>query len=212
MKRYFVEDPLYGERFSDIRLWSEWAARQPSFDAADIGHQSRGRGARRRRVRHPVQVLRAGHRDIETRPRLVHRRLGPRPVHGPHRRRCRRRVGSERRQDHRAAQARMFRTALRRSGEPPVRLAGPRSQPTGRPVLPARTLRPTPTPTRREGWRGLRHALSRSAPFIRFRTGRIRPRQIPGSRERFSSPPSIGAFWPLPRSWRPRSEHRTCHV
>ena len=37
MKRYFVEDPLYGERFSDVRLWSEWAGSRPGFDAADIG-------------------------------------------------------------------------------------------------------------------------------------------------------------------------------
>ncbi len=37
MKAYFVKDPLYAERFSSVRLWSEWAVRQPGFDGADIG-------------------------------------------------------------------------------------------------------------------------------------------------------------------------------
>ncbi len=37
MKTYFIEDPLYGERFSDIWLWPEWARRQPGFDGSDTG-------------------------------------------------------------------------------------------------------------------------------------------------------------------------------
>ncbi len=37
MKTYFLEDPLYRERFSDVRLWSEWAAARPDFDGADTG-------------------------------------------------------------------------------------------------------------------------------------------------------------------------------
>ncbi len=37
MKAYFQQDPLYRERFSDVRLWSEWAATRPGFDGADIG-------------------------------------------------------------------------------------------------------------------------------------------------------------------------------
>lgn len=37
MKAYFARDPLYAERFSSVRLWSEWAVRQPGFDGADIG-------------------------------------------------------------------------------------------------------------------------------------------------------------------------------
>ena len=37
MKAYFLKDPLYGERFSDVRLWSEWAAGRAGFDAADTG-------------------------------------------------------------------------------------------------------------------------------------------------------------------------------
>jgi len=37
MKKYFTTDPLYRERFTDVRLWSEWAARQQGFDGADTG-------------------------------------------------------------------------------------------------------------------------------------------------------------------------------
>ena len=37
MKAYFQQDPLYRDRFSDVRLWSEWAATRPGFDGADIG-------------------------------------------------------------------------------------------------------------------------------------------------------------------------------
>ncbi len=37
MKTYFIEDPLYGERFSDVWLWPEWARRQPDFDGSDTG-------------------------------------------------------------------------------------------------------------------------------------------------------------------------------
>ena len=37
MKAFFEKDPLYGERFSSVRLWGEWAAGRPGFDGADIG-------------------------------------------------------------------------------------------------------------------------------------------------------------------------------
>ena len=37
MKTYFLGDPLYRERFSNVRLWSEWAAARPDFDSADTG-------------------------------------------------------------------------------------------------------------------------------------------------------------------------------
>ena len=37
MKAYFVKDPLYAERFSDVRLWSEWAGSRPGFDAPQAG-------------------------------------------------------------------------------------------------------------------------------------------------------------------------------
>ena len=37
MKAYFQQDPLYRDRFSDVRLWSEWAATRPDFDGADVG-------------------------------------------------------------------------------------------------------------------------------------------------------------------------------
>ena len=37
MKAYFVEDPLYGERFSGVRLWSEWVGSRPGFGGTDTG-------------------------------------------------------------------------------------------------------------------------------------------------------------------------------
>ena len=37
MKTYFLGDPLYSERFSNVRLWSEWAGVRPDFDRADTG-------------------------------------------------------------------------------------------------------------------------------------------------------------------------------
>ena len=37
MKAYFIQDPLYEGRFSDVWLWSEWAKRRSDFDASDTG-------------------------------------------------------------------------------------------------------------------------------------------------------------------------------
>ena len=37
MKRYFREDPLYSDRFSDVWLYGEWAPHQTGFDAQDTG-------------------------------------------------------------------------------------------------------------------------------------------------------------------------------
>ena len=37
MKAYFSLDPIYGERFSQVWLWSEWAAKRMDFDGADTG-------------------------------------------------------------------------------------------------------------------------------------------------------------------------------
>ena len=37
MKTFFLGDPLYSERFSNVWLWSEWAAARPDFDGADTG-------------------------------------------------------------------------------------------------------------------------------------------------------------------------------
>ena len=37
MKKFFAEDPWYKDRFSNVWLWSEWAARQSGFDAKDTG-------------------------------------------------------------------------------------------------------------------------------------------------------------------------------
>ncbi len=37
MRTYFVRDPLYRDRFSDVWLWSEWSDTQPGFDRTDIG-------------------------------------------------------------------------------------------------------------------------------------------------------------------------------
>ena len=37
MQAYFREDPIYKKRFSEVRLWSEWAAYRTDFDGIDIG-------------------------------------------------------------------------------------------------------------------------------------------------------------------------------
>ena len=37
MKTYFIEDPLYRERFSNLWLWTEWASQRVDFDGADTG-------------------------------------------------------------------------------------------------------------------------------------------------------------------------------
>ena len=36
-KAYFQKDPVYRDRFRDVWLWSEWAARKPGFDGNDKG-------------------------------------------------------------------------------------------------------------------------------------------------------------------------------
>ncbi len=37
MKAYFLQDPLYRDRFSDVWLWSDWAFMRPGFDGTDTG-------------------------------------------------------------------------------------------------------------------------------------------------------------------------------
>ncbi len=37
MKAYFLQDPLYQERFSEVWLWSEWAGLQQGFSGTDTG-------------------------------------------------------------------------------------------------------------------------------------------------------------------------------
>ena len=37
MKTYFTQDPLYRDRFSEVWMWSEWAALRPDFDGKDTG-------------------------------------------------------------------------------------------------------------------------------------------------------------------------------
>ena len=37
MLKYFSEDPIYKERFSEVWLWKEWAALREDFDGRDIG-------------------------------------------------------------------------------------------------------------------------------------------------------------------------------
>jgi len=37
MKKFFAEDPVYKERFSDVLLWPEWAARHSGFGGGDTG-------------------------------------------------------------------------------------------------------------------------------------------------------------------------------
>ena len=37
VKQYFRQDPVYTDRFSEVWLWSEWAARRPDFTGQDTG-------------------------------------------------------------------------------------------------------------------------------------------------------------------------------
>ena len=37
MKQFFTLDPIYKKRFSDVWLWSEWAASRPDFTGSDTG-------------------------------------------------------------------------------------------------------------------------------------------------------------------------------
>ncbi len=37
MRAYFAQDPLYRDRFGQLRLWSDWAASRQGFDGADTG-------------------------------------------------------------------------------------------------------------------------------------------------------------------------------
>ncbi|MDD9975385.1 MAG: DEAD/DEAH box helicase family protein [Candidatus Poribacteria bacterium] len=37
IRTYFLEDPFYQKRFSEVYLWSEWAELRPEFDGVDIG-------------------------------------------------------------------------------------------------------------------------------------------------------------------------------
>ena len=37
IKAYLLEDPFYKNRFSNVYLWSEWAALRPEFDGIDLG-------------------------------------------------------------------------------------------------------------------------------------------------------------------------------
>ena len=37
MKKFFIEDPVYKERFTHVWLWSEWANLKSSFDGGDTG-------------------------------------------------------------------------------------------------------------------------------------------------------------------------------
>ena len=69
MKAYFRQDPLYGDRFSDVWLWSEWQQRRPEFgpdigidlvaEERDGGYRADQRGDRGRRRKPSLSVLRA---------------------------------------------------------------------------------------------------------------------------------------------------------
>ena len=123
MKTYFLGDPLYSERFSNVRPLVRMGRRAAGFRRRRYGDRSRCRGAPGRLLRHPVQVLRARYADLEAPPRLLHRASARDPFTA--------RIvvdtgdgwGAERPQDHRAAEARLHRAPLRRPREPAFRLA-----------------------------------------------------------------------------------------
>ena len=128
-------------------------------------HRSGRPGAPRRLVRHPVQVLRARHADVEAASRFVHRGLRPRSLHGAHCRRYRRWMGAERRQDRCSAEASVRGASLRRSRKSALRLARHGPGRTGGSGLPARAVQPAaPSESRvRRRDRRFRGAGSRQA-------------------------------------------------
>ena len=108
----------------------------------------RCRGAPGRLLRHPVQVLRARYADLRSPTSTPSSPLRPatpftaRIVVGH-----RRRLGAERPQDHRAAEARLHRAPFRRNlASRPFDWPGPGARRTGRPCLPPRTLPPAAPP------------------------------------------------------------------
>ena len=100
MLTYLSEDPDYKEQFSEVWLYKQWAAQRTDFDANDIGIDLVATGTRWRILRHPVQMLRRRYTDCKARPRLIHLRFRKRTLHVTTDRRYRRRMGTQRTQNH----------------------------------------------------------------------------------------------------------------
>ena len=93
MRAYFQKDPRlpgsFRRRLAVVRVGGD-AIR---LRRRRHRHRSRGAGTGRRILRHPVQVLRARHEDIEARHRFLHRRVGAGAVRRVDDRRLRLRMG-----------------------------------------------------------------------------------------------------------------------
>ena len=61
-KAYFRKDPVYRDRFRDVWLWSDWAARQPGFDGTDTGIDKPGDKTSPFVLVHDGKRIRAKHR------------------------------------------------------------------------------------------------------------------------------------------------------
>ena len=59
MQAYFREDPIYKKRFSEVRLWSEWAAYRTDVSGIDTGIDLVAQEADGGYCATSVQVLRA---------------------------------------------------------------------------------------------------------------------------------------------------------
>ena len=90
MKTYFIKDPLYQERFSQVWLWAEWAALKPDFDGTDTGIDLVAEEREGGYCAIQCKCYAPGTQIFEASSRFVHRRLGPRSLHRPHHGRHRR--------------------------------------------------------------------------------------------------------------------------
>ena len=100
MLTYLSEDPDYKEQFSEVYLYKEWAELQTGLRRKRYRHRPRRTGTPWRILRHPVQMLRRRYTDFKARPRLIHLRFRKRTLHVTTDRRYRRRMGTQRSQNH----------------------------------------------------------------------------------------------------------------
>ena len=101
MLTYLTEDPDYKEQFSEVYLYKDWAEHNGNrLRRKRYRHRPRRKRTPRRILRHPVQMLRRRYTDFKARPRLVHLRFRKRTLHLTTHRRYRRRMGTQRTQNH----------------------------------------------------------------------------------------------------------------
>ena len=86
MKTYFTQDPLYRDRFSEVWLWSEWAALRPHFDGKDTGIDLVAEESTGGYCAIQCKCYAPGTRISKAHPGLIYISLGKGSIHGTHRR------------------------------------------------------------------------------------------------------------------------------